>query len=77
VTERLHRLVADILDVPPADVTEQTGARAVAPWSSLQHLRIVAAIEHVHGIRLSPAEIRTARTVADFRTLLRQRGITA
>ena len=76
MTERLHDLVARVLSVPAARISEQTGARTVDPWTSLQHLQLVAAVEDAHGIRFTAAEARLVRTVADLRAVLRDRGVT-
>jgi acyl carrier protein len=77
VTGELRETVGRVLGVPAERVCDATGSAAVDPWSSLQQVQLLAALEDAHGIRFTPAEMRRADTVGALRALLRERGITA
>lgn len=66
----LVELIADILDLPRAAVTPDL-ARDVHPnWDSLNHLRLVTALEEEFGLRLSMEEIEGLTTAAQIDALL-------
>jgi acyl carrier protein len=72
---RLVQLVADVLQLPVAEVTAETGPATTAQWVSLRHLQIVAAVEDAYGVSFTPREIRTIRSLGDLRALLRGRDV--
>ncbi len=72
---RLLQLVADVLDVPVAEVHPGTGPATAAQWVSLRHLQIVAAVEDAYGVSLTPREIRGIRSVGDLSALLARRDV--
>lgn len=53
---RLAGLVAQVLDLPAADVHEAS-ADSTPGWDSLAHLRLLMAIEEEYGVSFSPDEI--------------------
>ncbi|MFI1436647.1 acyl carrier protein [Streptomyces lydicus] len=73
----LDTLVASILDLDQAQVTDDTGTATTGNWNSLRHVRIIAAIEDTYGIRLTPREARAARSVRALRLLLKDKGVEA
>lgn len=73
----LTDLVAEVLDLPAAQVTEDTGPATTAAWSSLRHVQIVARIEQTYGIRLTAREARTCRSVGKLRAVLAEKGALA
>jgi len=68
-------LVAAVLDVPAADVTDETGPGTHEGWSSIKHLQLIVAVEDNYRLSFSRAEIRSLRTVGDLRKNLVTRGI--
>lgn len=73
----LTDLVAEVLRLPAAEVTEDTGPATTAAWSSLRHVEIVARVEKTYGIRLTAREARTCRTVGRLRAVLAEKGAMA
>lgn len=72
---RLVQLVADVLEIPVAEVGPDTGPATTAQWVSLRHLQIVAAVEDAYGLAFTPREIRTIRSLGDLRGVLHSRDI--
>ncbi|OON71550.1 acyl carrier protein [Streptomyces tsukubensis] len=73
----LEELVADVLGVPVAEVDEETGPATAGQWTSLRHVRIIAAAGREYGLRLTPRQARSCRSVGDLRAVLRTEGISA
>ncbi|WP_327726207.1 acyl carrier protein [Streptomyces sp. NBC_00487] len=69
----LTLLVADVLQVPAEEVTEDTGPATTAAWSSLRHVQIVAHVEKRYGIRLTAREARACRSVGRLRAILAEK----
>jgi acyl carrier protein len=65
MNEQLRSVIADALDLKPADVTpELTRGSDAVDWDSMAHLRLVTAVEEVFGIRMTMDEIGSITTVA-------------
>ena len=66
VEARVRRMVADVLDVPPAHVTRDTSPETVENWDSVQHLNLVLSLEQEFGVAVPPENIDKLRSVGDF-----------
>lgn len=73
----LVELVASVLQVPTADVDDDTGMSTTAKWTSLRHVQIVSGVEKAYGIRLTAREARTCRSVRTLREVLAGKGVTS
>jgi acyl carrier protein len=73
----LNHLVADILRVPVESVGDDTGTATTSAWSSLRHVEIVVGVEKTYGVKLTPREARSCRSVRALRDVLSGKGITA
>jgi acyl carrier protein len=63
---RVKRMVADVLNVPAAQVTRETSPQSVDNWDSVQHLNLVLAMESEFGVSVPPEDIDKLRTVGDI-----------
>ncbi len=68
-------LVAEVLGVERDVVGPETGPLLLPKWDSLNHMRIVAAVEESYGVQLTTDEIVNVLNVTDLATLLRERGV--
>ncbi|MGA5442874.1 phosphopantetheine-binding protein [Streptomyces griseoincarnatus] len=66
----LAGLVAEVLEIPASEVTEETGTATTAAWTSLRHVQIVSCVERAYGIRLTAREARRCRSVGALRAAL-------
>lgn len=67
--ESIKEIVADILGLEPAEIDDEFSRETADNWDSLNHLRIVTAIEQSFSISLTMDEIESAtsiRRIADF-----------
>jgi acyl carrier protein len=68
---QLNIVVARVMNIPIETVQSDTGPRTLGAWTSLRHVQLIAAVEDSYGIRFSPKEIRSIRSVAILRNLVR------
>lgn len=68
-------LLADVLELPRIQVTDDLGPATTSAWTSLRHVQIVSAVQREYGVRLAPREIRSIRCVGDLRQLLLGKGV--
>lgn len=67
--------VAAILEIAPAEVTDDLGPATHGGWTSLRHVQLVSAAQRRYEIRFTPREIRSVRCVRDLRVSLRDKGV--
>jgi acyl carrier protein len=77
VSIMLNDVVARILKVPVASVSDETSPETLPRWDSLNHLDLMTGIEDAYGVRFSTAEIVRAKSVGEVRRLLREKGLEA
>ncbi|MFD5480729.1 acyl carrier protein [Streptomyces hawaiiensis] len=70
----LDRIVAEALGMGEDEITDDTGPAVNAEWTSLRHVQIVAAVNREFGVRLTPRQARSCRSVGDLRKVLAERG---
>jgi acyl carrier protein len=71
----LHEVVARFLKVPVASVTDASSPETLRRWDSLAHLDLISEIEDAYDVRFSTGEVMRAKSVADLRRLLREKGL--
>jgi acyl carrier protein len=69
-TADLPGIVAEVLQVPAAEVTEKTGS-----WTSLRHVQLVSAVEDAYELRFTPRQARKMRSVGAIAAALREHGV--
>lgn len=67
-------LVAEVLGVDTAELTDQCGPANLPAWTSRRHLELVVTFEQEYGVELTHQEIRAMRTLGVARGLLAARG---
>ncbi|MGH8605426.1 MAG: acyl carrier protein [Gammaproteobacteria bacterium] len=68
--EQVRRIVADVLAIDEGQVTEDLGPSSAGNWDSMNHLRIVAAIEEEFGISFTMEEVQAIGTVKALEKLV-------
>ena len=66
-------IVAELFELDPAAVDDALTPEDVELWDSMNHLRLVSAVEEEFQIRLSMQEIESIRSLAVLRALVEQR----
>lgn len=70
----LHEVVADILGLDPGEVDDQLSRESADNWDSLNHLRIVTAVEQAFSVRLTMDEIQSATSVGRLKEMLERKA---
>ena len=70
-------IVAEVLEVDPADVVDGAGPDTLATWTSMRHIHLVATLEDAFGLSFSYQEIRGLNSIGDVRSALRAKGAAA
>jgi acyl carrier protein len=73
LNDKLVEIVAELLDLEPALVKEELTPEDVEFWDSLNHLRLMTAVEEEFKIKLSMQEIESIRTLGALDALVEQR----
>jgi acyl carrier protein len=72
VNAKLAEIVAELFDLDPAAVDDGLTPEDVELWDSMNHLRLVSAVEEEFQIKLSMQEIESIRSLAVLRALVEQ-----
>jgi acyl carrier protein len=73
ISDKLKRIILDELSLTDHELLETTTASMVPGWDSLNHGRIIAAVEDGFGVRFKTAEIIRLRNVGDLQALVDQK----
>lgn len=74
--KNLEQHLADLLQIPVAEVTDELAMTDLEVWDSLKHMELIASLEEQLGIQLSFDEIVTMRSVGDIKRVLNGKGVT-
>ncbi|MDT9701394.1 acyl carrier protein [Streptomyces sp. P17] len=72
---RLEELFATVLNLPEAEMTDDTAPLTTHVWTSLVQIQIVVALEDVYGVTLSASEIRALTSLGEARRILVGKGV--
>lgn len=67
-------VVADVLDVDPAQIVDHASPATVDNWTSLRHVQLVVTLEEVYGISFSREEIQGFKSIRNVRETLLSKG---
>jgi acyl carrier protein len=74
VDEKVGSLLADVLQIPAAGITEDMAMKDVEAWDSLKHMELIVSLEQSFGIELTFDEIVAMQSVGEIKRVLRERG---
>lgn len=72
--ERLVEIVEDLFDLPADAVRPDLSREDVELWDSLNHLRLVSAVEGAFGVKFSMADIESINGLPRLRELIGERA---
>ncbi len=76
VPSSLRDIVADTLEISPAEVTAETSTDSVEAWDSFRHLQLILSVEGEYGVQLDPQHVPELTTVGKLQSALEQKGAT-
>ncbi len=69
----VRELVADVLELPAAEVGPDTSPKNHPAWTSLRHLSVILAVEESYGVTIPPEEGAGVGSVADLIALVKRK----
>ena len=66
----INSIASEIFKVPDESLGLETTPDDVDTWDSLNHMRLITAIETEYGLRFSMQQIRSIKSLADFQTMI-------
>lgn len=66
MNEQLRSIVADTLGLDVNAVTPDTSRASEPAWDSLNHLRLITAVEETFGVKLTMAQIQGITTAGEL-----------
>jgi acyl carrier protein len=73
LNDKLVEIVAELFDLDPALVKKEVTPDDVELWDSLNHLRLMTAVEEEFQIKLSMQEIESIRSLGALEELIGRR----
>jgi acyl carrier protein len=64
--EQLGEIVRDVFDDEDVEITEETTARDVEGWDSLNHIRFMVSVEQRFNVRFTSREVESLQNVGDL-----------
>jgi acyl carrier protein len=77
MSDALIQLFAEVLQVDPTALNEDTSPDNVKQWDSLAAMELVAAIEEKFKVKLSTKEIMKMSTIGRARKVLKGKSVAA
>ncbi len=75
MSDPLLQIFADVLDVAPDTLTDDSSPDTVEQWDSLASMHLVAALEDTFNIQLSTKEIMKMYSIGLAREALKGKGV--
>jgi len=77
MSDALIQLFAEILQIDPTDLNEDSSPDNLKQWDSLASMELVAAIEEKFKVKLSTKEIMKMSTIGRARKVLQGKSVAA
>jgi len=73
VNEKIEVLLAEVLQIPAAAITDDLAMTDLDIWDSLKHMELIMALEQSFGLQLNFDEIVRMRSVGEIKRVLKAR----
>jgi acyl carrier protein len=70
ISEKLQSIIRRELDLDQFDFRDDTTAPQVPGWDSLNHVRILAAVEQAYGVRFRSLEAVRLKNIGELQRLI-------
>lgn len=72
--EKVEGLLAEVLQVPAAEINDDLSMKDVEAWDSLKHMELVVSLEQTFGLQLTFDEIVAMQSVGEIKRVMRGKG---
>lgn len=73
--KRLKEILADVLEIDEASITDETAPDNVDTWDSMNGLVLVTELETKFNIKFKMEEVTSVKSVGDIKAALRNHGV--
>ena len=73
IYERLNDVFQDVFDDDEITVSANTTAEDIEDWDSLEHIRLIAAVEQNFGLRFKMGEVASMKNVGEMVAIIQSR----
>lgn len=73
IQEKIKAIMAEILEVSESEIEEDTAIGDIPSWDSLNHLKIIAEIEHAFQIQFTPDVLMELEDFSDMVAAVQKR----
>ncbi len=74
INERLNEIFRNIFDDDDIVVTRDTTAEDIEDWDSLEHIRLIGAVEREFGVKFTMKEVSAMKNVGEMMDIIAERG---
>ena len=68
--DRVRNIAADVLQLPPSQISEQSSSQNITTWDSVHHLNLVLALEQEFNLQFEPEEIDQMNSIQQILAVL-------
>jgi len=72
MNKRLNYILVDILDLDEKELLDEVKQNTTDNWDSMNHLRLITAVEQEFDIKLSMTEIQSLDSVGKLRGIVKK-----
>lgn len=73
IDERLNELFRNIFDDDDIVIDRETTADDIEDWDSLEHIRLIGAVEREFGIKFTMKEVSSMKNVGEMMDIIAER----
>ncbi len=74
INERLNEVFQNVFDDDDITVDRETTADDIEDWDSLEHIRLIGAVEREFGIKFTMKEVSSMKNVGEMMDIIAERG---
>lgn len=77
VDGKVEGVIAEVLQVPAAGITDDLAMQDLEAWDSLKHMELIVALETAFDVQLTFDEIVAMQSVGEIKRVLAGRSVAA
>lgn len=74
INERLNEVFQNVFDDEDIVVDRETTADDIEDWDSLEHIRLIAAVEREFNVKFTMKEVSAMKNVGEMMDIIAERG---
>lgn len=72
---KVESVLAEVLQLPPSQITDDLTMKDVEAWDSLKHMELIVALETALEVQLTFEEIVAMQSVREIKRVLAERSV--